>query len=192
MDMKRGDNMAEDILTLHEVASYLKVDEKTVYRMVSSKQLPAFRVRNQWRFKKKDIDRWIDSGNIVTEIPIVGRVAAGSPVLAEEYIEGTLTVDKSIVGKSNGAFALRVKGQSMIDANINDGDFIIIQPQKQVNQGEIAVVLIDNEATVKKYYKDGNKIRLQPENESMKPIIIDPKKKEISIVGKVKAVIRKM
>lgn len=181
-----------EILTLQEVAEYLKVDEKTVYRMVQSKKLPAFKVGNQWRFMKIDILKWIESKNIVTEIPIVGKVAAGTPILAEENIEGTLTVDKTLAGQRNGVFALRVQGDSMIDADIKDGDFIVIQPQPEVGQGEITVVLIDNEATVKKFYKDGDKIRLQPENESMQPIIIDPKEKNISIIGKVKGVIRKM
>lgn len=160
--------------------------------MIKSKQLPAFKVRNQWRFKKDDINKWIESNNIVVEIPIVGRVAAGMPILAEENIEGTLTVDKSLAGRSNGIFALRVKGDSMIDANIKDGDFIVIQSQPQVNQGEIAVVLIDNEATVKRVYKEEDKIKLQPENESIQSIIVDPKEKEVSIIGKVKGVIRKM
>jgi repressor LexA len=192
--------MSEEILTLQEVANYLKVAEKTVYRMVKSRQLPAFKVRNQWRFKKDAIDKWIEFNNIsVTnsandrvEIPIIGRVSAGSPIFAEEYMEGTLTVDKSMVRQTDGVFALRIKGNSMVDAGIKDGDFVIIQQQPQVNQGEIAVVLIDNEATVKRVYREKDIIRLQPENESMPPIIVDPKEKEVSIIGKVKGVIRKM
>ena len=188
--------MSEEILTLQEVANYLKVDEKTVYRMVKSKQLPAFKVRNQWRFRKDDINKWIEVNNISTndklEIPIVGRVSAGPPILAQENIEGTLTVDKSLVKQPEGVFALHVKGNSMIDADIRDGDFVIIQQQPQVNQGEIAVVLIDDEATVKRVYREKDTIRLQPENESMPPIIIDPKEKEISIIGKVKGIFRKM
>lgn len=188
--------MTEEILTLQEVANYLKVDEKTVYRMVGSKQLPAFKVRNQWRFRKQDINKWIELNNISTndkvEIPIVGKVAAGETILAQENIEGTLTVDKSLVKQPEGVFALHVKGNSMIDADIRDGDFVIIQQQSQVNQGEVAIVLIDDEATVKKFYKEGNKIKLQPENESMQPIIVDPSKKEVSVVGKVKGVVRKI
>jgi len=185
-------DMTEDILTLEEVANYLKVNEKTGHRMLKSKQLPAFKVRNQWRFLKTDIAKWIKDRNIVVEIPIVGKVSAGEPILAEENIEGTITVDKTIAGTRNGIFALRVKGDSMTDAGIKNGDFIIIQPQPDVNQGEIAVVLIDNETTVKKFYIDGDKIRLQPENESMQPMIIDPKEKAVSIIGKVKGIIRKI
>lgn len=181
-----------DILTLQEVAEYLKVDEKTVYRMVQSKRLPAFKVGNQWRFLKNDIMKWIENKNIVIEIPIVGRVAAGVPILADENIEGTLTVDKTLAGQRNGIFALRVKGDSMIDADIKDGDYIVIQPQPEVPQGEIAVVLIDNEATVKRVYKENDKLRLQPENKLMQSIVIDPNEKQISIIGRVKGVIRKI
>lgn len=182
----------EDILTLQEVAEYLKVDEKTVYRMVQAKKVPAFKVGNQWRFLKNDVFKWIENKNIVIEIPIVGSVAAGTPILANENIEGTLTVDRNLAGQRNGIFALRVKGDSMIDANIKDGDFIVIQPQPEVPQGEIAVVLINNEATVKRIYKENDIIRLQPENQSMQPILVNPKEKEISIIGRVKGVIRKI
>jgi repressor LexA len=184
--------VVEEILTLQEVAKYLKVDKRTVYRMVKSKKVPAFRVGNQWRFLKTDILKWIEDKNIIVEIPIVGKVAAGTPILAQENIEGFLTVDRTLVGQKNNVFALRVKGDSMIDVDIKDGDFVVIQQQPEVSQGEIAVVLIDNEATVKKFYRDGEKIKLQPENESMSPIIIDPKEKEVSIIGKVKGVVRKI
>ncbi len=190
--MSFGGCMKEEIMTLKEVAKYLKVDERTVYRMVSKDRLPSFRIGNRWRFKKSIIDKWIEDKNAVVEIPVVGRVAAGEPIIAEQNIEGTLAVDKSLVGRPNGVFALHVKGNSMIDADIKDGDFIVIQPQPQVNQGEIAVVLIDNEATIKRFYRDGDKIKLQPANELMQPIIINPKEKEISIVGKVKGVVRKI
>lgn len=184
--------MKEDILTLQEVAEYLKVDQKTVYRMVQSKKVPAFKVGNQWRFLKTDITKWIENRNIVVQIPIVGRVAAGTPILAEENIEGMLTVDKTIAGSRNGIFALKVKGDSMIDADIKDGDFIVVQPQSDIPQGEIAVVLIDNEATVKRVYKENDKIRLQPENKSMQPIIVNPAEKEVSVIGRIKGIIRKI
>ena len=132
------------------------------------------------------------ANNNVTDVPIVGRVSAGTPILAEQNIEGSISVDRSLFKQSNGIFALRVSGNSMINAGILSGDFVIIQQQAQVNQGEIAAVLVEDEATVKRVYKEKNKIRLQPENDTMEPIIIDPKEKEVSIIGKVKGVIRKM
>jgi repressor LexA len=192
--------MAEDILTLQEVAQYLKVDERTVYRMVKSKQLPAFKVRNQWRFKKDAIDKWIESHNVTAEdtlnnkveIPIVGRVSAGVPILAVENIEGTLTVDRSLVKNPDKVFALRVKGTSMINAGILDGDLVLVRQQPTAEQGEMVVALIEDEATVKRFYIDKDKIRLQPENDTMNPLIVDPKENTVRIIGKVEGVIRKV
>ena len=127
---------------------------------------------------------------------MVGRIAAGSPILAQENIEGSIFVDRTFIKVSNGImnsiFALRIKGDSMKDAGIFDGDYVIIQKQAQVNQGEIAAVLIDDEATIKRVFKEKGRIRLHPENDSMNSIIIDPKEKEVSIIGKVKGVIRKI
>lgn len=190
--------MGSDILTLQEVAEYLKVDERTVYRMVKSKQLPAFKVRNQWRFKKEGIDNWIEKSNIVDnknnkiEVPIVGKISAGLPILAEQNIEGTLAVDSSLIKNPNKVFALRVKGTSMINAGILDGDFVLVRKQSIAEQGEMVVALIEDEAIVKRFYREKNKIRLQPENDTMKPIIIDQIESNVRIIGKVEGVIRKI
>ncbi len=131
------------------------------------------------------------NGNTI-EIPIIGKVSAGSPILAQENIEGTIFVDKSIITHTKDIFALRVKGDSMINAGILDGDFVLVRQQPVVKQGETVVALIEDEATVKRFYKEKGVIRLQPENDTTDPIIIDPKEKRISIIGKVKGVIRKM
>lgn len=192
--------MLEDILTLQEVAKYLKVDERTIYRMVKSKQLPAFRVRNQWRFKKDAIDKWIEANNVTVndtvnnkvEVPIVGRVSAGLPIFAEENIEGTLIVDYLLVKNPDKVFAVRVRGTSMVNAGILDGDFVLVRQQPIAEQGEMVVVLIEDEATVKRFYKDKDKIKLQPENDTMEPIIVDPKENNIRIIGKIEGVIRKV
>lgn len=192
--------MLEDISTLQEVAKYLKVDQRTVYRMVKSKQLPAFKVRNQWRFKKDAIDKWIEANDVTVndtvnnkvKVPIVGRVSAGLPILAEENIEGMLTIDGSLTKNPDKVFALRVEGSSMINAGILDGDFVLIRQQPIAEQGEMVIALIEDEATVKRFYRDKGKIRLQPENDSMEPIIVDPTDKNIMIIGKVEGVIRKV
>ena len=192
--------MLEDISTLQEVAKYLKVDKRTVYRMVKSKQLPAFKVRNQWRFKKDAIDKWIEANNVTVndtvnnkvEVPIVGRVSAGLPIFAEENIEGTLIVDYLLVKNPDKVFALRVRGTSMVNAGILDGDFVLVRQQSIAEQGEMVVVLIEDEATVKRFYKDKDKIKLQPENDTMEPIIVDPKENNIRIIGKIEGVIRKV
>ena len=181
-------------------ADYLKVDVRTVYRMVKSKQLPAFKVRNQWRFKKETIDKWIEGNNIDStteskiDVPIIGRVSAGQPILAEENIEGALTVDDSLVKNPDKVFALRVTGNSMINAGVLDRDFVLIHRQVTAEDGEIVVALIEDEVTIKKFYKDknSNKIILQPANDTMDPIYIDPSDSRFMILGKMKGVIRKV
>ena len=130
--------------------------------------------------------------NSVTEVPIVGRVSAGSPILAEENIEGTIFVDKILARNNRGMFVLRVKGTSMINAGILDGDFVLVRQQPTAEQGEMVVALIEDEATVKRFYRDKNKIRLQPENDAMEPIIVDLKESNVRIIGKVEGIIRKV
>ncbi len=134
-----------------------------------------------------------DSGNGDSrKIPIIGNVAAGTPILARENIEGMLTIDKTLAKTSSGVFALRVKGDSMIKAGILDGDCAIVYQQPTAENGEIVVALIDDEATVKRFYKKNSKIRLQPENDSMQPINVDLKDNSVRIIGKVVGVIRKI
>lgn len=123
------------------------------------------------------------------EIPIVGRVAAGVPMLATENIEGNIVIDSSYLRKSGDCFALRVKGDSMINAGIFEGDLLIVQQSKQASNGEIVVALLDDEATVKRYEHKNDKIRLLPENNSYQPIEVN-ESKEFSIIGKVAGVIR--
>jgi len=127
----------------------------------------------------------------VAEVPIVGRVSAGIPILTEENLGGTLFVDKSLVRNPKGVFALRIKGESMVNAGILDGDFVLVRQQPTAEQGEIIVALIEDEATVKRFYKDKNKIRLQPENDMMKPIVVDSKDSSVKIIGRVVGVMRR-
>jgi len=125
------------------------------------------------------------------KLPILGRIAAGRPLLAEENVEGTLTLDKSFI-PSGTCFCLKVKGESMIGAGILDGDFVIVRKQSTAENGEIIVALIEDEATVKRFYRERGRIRLEPENPAMEPITISEKEKEISILGKVVGVFRKI
>nr|WP_315021921.1 transcriptional repressor LexA [uncultured Aminipila sp.] len=124
----------------------------------------------------------------VIDIPVVGRIAAGTPILADQNIEESFPIPARFAGRGTN-FMLTVKGESMIEAGIFDGDYILVEQQNTAKNGEIVVAMIDgfeSEATVKTFYKEANQIRLQPENSSMSPIIV----KEVKILGKVKGVFR--
>ncbi len=118
-------------------------------------------------------------------IPIVGNVAAGSPILAEEDIQDYITLPGELLGDGEN-FVLNVHGESMINAGILDGDCIVVHRQINAQNGDIIVALIDDEATVKHYFKEPGRIRLQPENSTMPPMYFD----NVQIIGKVKAVYR--
>lgn len=118
-------------------------------------------------------------------LPLVGRVAAGQPILAEQNVEDRLSLPMSIVG-SGSSFVLRVHGESMINAGIFDGDYIVVQEVHDAHNGEIVVALIDDSATVKTFYREKDRIRLQPENDTMEPIYAENPR----ILGRVTALIR--
>ncbi|MHC4885858.1 MAG: transcriptional repressor LexA [Planctomycetota bacterium] len=117
-------------------------------------------------------------------VPIVGRVAAGLPITAAENLDGYLSFD-NLFAQSDNLYALRVHGDSMIDAGIWDGDFVIVRQQPTVDEGEIAVAIVDEEATVKKIRRQGKIIELIPANESYRPIEVDPDTTPFRIGGKV-------
>ena len=127
----------------------------------------------------QDVDR-----DVIT-LPVVGRVAAGTPILAEQNIEDRLSLPTSVVGDAS-SFVLRVRGESMVNAGIFDGDYIVVKEQHDAHDGEIVVALIDDSATVKTFYRERDRIRLQPENDSMEPIYVD----DPVILGRVTALIR--
>jgi repressor LexA len=122
-------------------------------------------------------------------LPLVGQVAAGEPLLAEENIEDYVEVPE-LAGGDQGEYLLRITGDSMIDAGIHDGDHVTVRTQDTARNGEIVVALVgeDSEATVKRFFKEQDHIRLQPENETLEPII----SREVAIVGKVVGVMRRV
>ena len=123
----------------------------------------------------------------LVDVPLVGKITAGSPILAVQNITDTFPIPIDVVGNSM-SFMLVVSGESMIEAGILDGDFILVRRQSVAENGEIVVALIDDEATVKTFYKEADHIRLQPENSTMDPIIVP----DCQILGKVIGVFRKM
>lgn len=124
-------------------------------------------------------------------IPIVGKVRAGTPHPAVEDIEGYLSVDRTIC-RGNNAFFLRVVGDSMIEAHIQEGDLVLVKPQPVANNGEIVIALVNDEATVKRFYKKGHTIQLKPEHPTMKPIVIKEGQTDVHIIGRVTTVIRQL
>jgi len=123
----------------------------------------------------------------MVDVPIIGKITAGQPILAVENVTDTFPIPIDFVGNSE-SFMLTVRGESMIEAGILDGDFILVKKQNDARNGEIVVALIGEEATVKTFYKEKDHIRLQPENSTMDPIIVP----DCQILGKVAGVFRKM
>ncbi len=123
----------------------------------------------------------------MVEVPVIGKITAGAPILAVENVTDTFPIPIDFVGNSE-SFMLTVRGESMIEAGILDGDYILVKKQNTANNGEIVVALIEDEATVKTFYKEKDYIRLQPENSTMDPIIVP----DCKILGKVSGVFRKM
>lgn len=127
------------------------------------------------------------SGREMVDVPVIGKITAGEPILAVENITDTFPIPIDFVGNSE-SFMLTVRGESMIEAGILSGDYILVKRQNVANNGEIVVALIGDEATVKTFYKEKDHIRLQPENSSMDPIIVP----NCEILGKVAGVFRKL
>ena len=135
------------------------------------------------------IDATFRDDNAFVKIPVIGRVAAGIPINAVENLEGSLVVDPSFLKKAEDAFALRVKGDSMINAGINDKDLVIVSPKEQAKNGDIVVAMLNDEATVKKFEFINNKIRLIAENNAYLPIEVKTED-DFKLIGKVKGVVR--
>ncbi|MCL2503055.1 MAG: transcriptional repressor LexA [Coriobacteriia bacterium] len=133
----------------------------------------------------RDNDAAIDMGK-VRAIPVVGQIAAGEPILAAENIEQTIPLPAEFSGEQT--YILRVRGESMIDAGIFDGDFVVVQQQQTAVNGDVVVAMLEDEATVKRYYREADRIRLQPENSAMDPIYA----RDVMILGKVIALFRRL
>ena len=124
------------------------------------------------------------------EVPVIGRVAAGEPILATENVESTVAVDRSFLPAAD-VFVLRVKGESMRDAGILDGDYVVARQQDTANPGEIVVAVIGEEATVKRYFPEAGRVRLIPENEAFEAIEVRPGRDDFRIAGKIVGLMRR-
>ena len=136
------------------------------------------------------LDRAVDNVRSIVRpagLPLVGQVAAGQPILAEENVEEYIQTP-DVVGGERGEYLLRVRGESMKDAGILEGDLVVVSPQDTARDGEIVVALVGEEATVKTFYRESDHIRLQPENRTMEPI----RTREVRILGRVVGLMRSM
>lgn len=158
------------------VHSYLKKLEEDGLILKDATKPRALKVLDE---SAKNLEGYVADQEI-ENIPLVGKITAGSPILAVENIEDTFPIPVRYLENST-SFMLKVKGESMINAGIMDGDYIIVKQQNTANNGDIVVALIEDEATVKTFYKESDHFRLQPENSDYEPIIL----KELSILGKV-------
>ncbi len=168
------------------VHGYLRKLEDDGYIRRDPTKPRAIEILAEREFDSDKSNLYADSSSYMS-IPLVGRVTAGEPILAAESIEDTYPLPTEFC-KGNEVFMLRIKGESMIDDGIFDGDYVVVNKQDTAQNGDIVVALLEDEATVKRYYKEENHIRLQPANEHMEPI----RTPDVSVLGKVISLIRKV
>lgn len=177
-----------DLASPSTVHVHLKTLEQKGYIVRDPLKSRSISLAPEYAKTKTGISNVADPGfSKIINVPLVGNVAAGEPILAEENITDTISMPVDIVGDA-ASFMLTVRGESMIEAGINDGDYVVVKEQPVANNGDIVVAIIDDGATVKRFYKEKGHVRLQPENSSMEPIIVS----ECLIAGKVVAVFRRI
>jgi repressor LexA len=174
--------------TLQEIATHLHVSGNLgVLRHLKALEREGLITRNPGSSRSIVLVDRVENGSVV--LPLVGVVRAGLPQLAMEEIEAHIVVDGSLV-KAKGSFLLRVKGDSMVGAHIVEGDLVVVRPQATAENGEIVVALIDGEATLKRFFHEGDHIRLQPENNNLQPIFVAADTQNVTIIGKVTGLCR--
>ena len=180
--------------TLREIGAHLKIGSTNAVRsLLSALERKGYIRRKPYLARGIEMLKEVNNFTLpgIISIPIVGRVAAGEPLLAEQNIEGRLLLDRDLFRSGDG-FALRVKGKSMIEAGINDGDIVLARADLPLEKGSIVVALIGDDATVKYYFPvDDGRIRLEPANSDFGPIIIEEHTPGFYIAGKVVGLYRK-
>ena len=180
------------IRSTNGVGQHLKALKRKGYLTQQNQKSRALRLTEETAPPSAVVSALGGSGDAMS-IPLLGKVAAGLPILAEEQAEGSVVVDSMLVGRGRKVFALKVVGDSMIEDGILDGDYIFVQKKSSADVGSIVVVLIDDEATVKRYYPEGDRVRLQPSNSSMKPIYVHQSEfRQTQIIGVVVGVHRRL
>ena len=174
--------------TIREIADYFSISVKGAHDHVTALKRKNCLRQDGKRSRTMELVRSRDDeepGGLL-KIPIVGTVAAGIPILSEENWEGSITLHQSALKKNRTYFALRVRGDSMSGAGIMDGDMAVIEKQNVVRNGEIAVAVVDDAVTLKRFYRENSRIRLQPENPAFKPMFCQ----DVRVLGRLAQVIR--
>jgi repressor LexA len=174
--------------TFREIADHFAISVKGAHDHVVALKRKKYLKQDSNRSRTIELVRQWDgySDGVLAEIPVVGTVAAGVPILSEENREGTLTLHRSLLKKNGVYFAVKVRGDSMSGAGIMDGDIAVIEKQDIVRNGEIVVAVIDDAVTLKRFYRENSRIRLQAENPAYKPIYCQ----DVRIVGRLSRIIR--
>ena len=169
--------------TVREIGKEIGVQSScTVQRHLDALEKKGFISRDRYKYRSIELkDSVIPPFVRAVNVPILGQIAAGVPILAEEHIEDTFPLPMELVDDGESVFMLRVRGDSMINAGIFDGDLVAIRQQSVADNGQIVAAMIEDEATVKRFYKDGRKIKLVAENPAYDPIVTD----QCQILGKV-------
>jgi repressor LexA len=174
--------------TIREVADFFSISVKGASDHLSALKKKGFLKQNEKKSRTMElIKAGTEKPEDFTEIPVLGTVAAGRPVLAVENMEGSIRLPLTLLRKGRKYFALRVKGDSMEEAGIKDGDTAIIEHQNVVQNGEIAVVMLDEAATLKTFYRESTRIKLQPENSKYSPIYCS---RDVRVLGRLAHIFR--
>lgn len=177
--------------TVREIGGRFKVTPRAAFDHLRALERKGYLRRRVTSGRTSRALTLADRPTAVREIPILGRIAAGGPVVSEENREGTLPLSAEWVGgKGEDLFGLRVRGESMIGAHIVEGDVVVVRRQEHAQPGEIVVALVDGEATVKRFARDGQAVVLRPEHPTLAPIVVQPGEKDVRILGKVVGLVR--
>lgn len=171
--------------TIREVADNFNVSVKGAYDHIKALERKGYIKAGENRSRSIElVEKWENSGSVV-ELPLLGEVAAGKPILAEEHFTSRITVPKGLTGTAR-CFALKVRGDSMINAGILEGDTAIVEIRETAENGEIVVALLEDRATLKRFYKEKGRIKLAAENPNYSPIY----SQDVRIIGRLRGIVR--
>lgn len=177
--------------TVREIGERFRVTPRAAFDHLRALERKGVLQRRSTTKRTSRVLTLADRGPAVREIPVLGRIAAGLPLLAEENREGSVPILADwLAGKGEDLFALRVRGDSMVNAHIVEDDLVLVRRQETAEPGEIVVALLDNEATVKRFARQGTAIVLKPEHPTMAPIVVKPGQRDVKILGKVIGLLR--